>query len=461
MLKKRLLCLMLSMLLVLAAAGCSKEVEAKTVTLKTVSILGGSSEMDVYGGVLAAFSAENSSIYVRDTTVNRSEAYKLDAALEATYTGTDSPDVVYYYAQELSGESLRKYFVPLSEIRKDYPGFASGISDKALDCVRADDGEVYCIPCFGEFSGIAVNTKLLAEIPSDKTQLVSSAKELAASGVILFANPADDCAAVIRQILLCTGGEQSVADALDCVSGSDVLWNGTLAIYDELYNAGAFPPAAITDELAQYVSASDLHDAILGADRDKKNRTDAFELFNSGKAAMIAFSAEDYNRITVTDSVELVMLPLSPVNWVTAAYSEGFFITRTAYNSTVRRDLAVGLVDEMASAQNCADYAKAAGGVSANTDISPLGNTLSASASKRVFESSVIYKNSVSDLDTTRWNEIESHIAAHSSGAVDVGQTVTLLTDRTVDLNELKTQEMQQNTVVSASDVPAVQPAGI
>lgn len=452
---------MLAFLLVCCAAGCSQELEAKTVTLRTVSILGSSDAMNVYAGALAKFSEENSSIYLRDTTVNRSEAYKLDAALESTYTGTNAPDVVYYYSKELSGETLRQYFVPLSEIRKDYPGFASGISEKALDCVRADDGEVYCIPCFGSFYAVAVNTKLLADnsvqMPADKAQLIAAAKTLSAADSMLFANPADDCAGIMLQILLSIGGENAVADALGCVSGSDVVWNQALSIYGELYSAEAFPPAALTDELAQYVSASDLHDNVLGADRDKKSRLDAFELFNSGKAAMIAVGSDDFDKITINSDIEIIMLPVLSVDYMAASYSEGFFITRTAYSSTVRRDLAVGLVDSMTSSSNCAGFAQAFGGVSANTDYDSLGHPFLVSATRKTFEASVLYTGSTSKPETTRWNEIEGHIAAFSSGAVTADQTVTLITDSATDLGSLKEQELQQNTAVSPTDVSAVQ----
>lgn len=453
--KRRFLCLVLALLILCAVSGCAEEVEAKTLTIRMTSILGDSDSNAVYSGVLREFSTDNS-IYIKDTTSVRSDAYKLGCVMEETYTGTEAPDIVYYYSSELSGEKLRQYFVPLSEIKKDYPDFASGISEKALESVRADDGEIYCIPVSGSFLGIAVNKAIFETnglaVPTNRAELASAAKTLSQRGIILFANPADDCADILEQILLALGGEESVEKALDGVSGSDALWQQTLTIYDELYAAGAFPPAAISGDFEKYVSPTDLHDAILGADRDKHTHVDPFELFGSSKAAMIAIDADEVSSIASGENIDLIMLPLDRTDWMTASFIEGFFITRTAYNSTLKRDLVVDIVSRMITPESCAGFAQAAGGASAAKDTSMLENKLCANASQRIFESEHLYKTTQSGARTARWNEITKIVAAHSLGAVDVPQSVRLIGDRTISIDSLISEATAQNAVVSSSD---------
>lgn len=440
---KRLLCAVLSCLLITsAAAGCSEdEIEAKTVTLRTVSMLGGSGAGDVYNSVLGKFSKEHSGIYVRDTSAQRSESYKLDLMLESTYTGTGAPDIVYYYSKDLSGEKLRQYFVPLSEIRQSYPEFAKDLNKKALDCVQADDGEIYCIPCFGGFAGMAVNTKPFTEVginelPTTKDELLAAARVLSAAGYILFADPADDCAGIIDQIFLSLGGEKTRSAAIETVSGSDAEWTAALSIYDELYAAGAFPPAAYSDDLAPFVPAPTIHDALLGADRDKKTHLDALELFNSGKAAMIYIDQDNVGSLSTQTGIDLKTLKFGNENWSYGTFSEGFFITRTAFASAARRDLAIELVDSMTKAEMCANFAKAQNSVSAARDFDMLADSpIIKMASNYIIRADRIYTNMNTDAPT--WRAALKHLGARSLEAVDAAQTVALITGREKDVVKL------------------------
>lgn len=417
-------------LLLTALCGCGKD-EPLTITLRTMSTLGDSAEYDVYSSLIAEFSAANPDIYIRDTTVAAADAFRLNAAKEATYSGSGAPHVVYYTA-EGGLSQLSEYFVSVEEIREEYPDFAAGISDSVLDGFRLADGKVYCIPVMGEWSGIVVNRALFIEnsvaVPSDWNSLLDAVLQLSAKGVLPFANSADDCAAMLEALITAYGSENAAALGLEGYSNIiEPHWRLALADLAQLFGSGAFAPASLTADIEQEladsapapevtsatdVSASDaavqsavsdadlfcghplssfpeFYDDILGSDRDRSTRTDAAALFNSGLAAMIIIDSSELSDINYADGCAVIPFtsPLGDsADVLIGGFRSGFAITRRAFADPNVREAAVAFVDLM-TGQNAAGQFAAMGYLPANSgeDISlsgAVGSLLSASSAE-------------------------------------------------------------------------------
>ncbi len=393
---RKITALLLSLLLCLAAfCGCGEE-EAAAVTLRTMSTLGDADEYAVYSSLISGFSAAYPDVYIRDTTVAAAEAFRLNYDKAETYSRAGAPHVVYCNAADCAA-LLPEYFVSLDEIREVYPDFAADLDAAALECFRQPDGSIYCLPVMGEWSAIVVNTALFDQfsvtIPSDWSSLLYAVSELSSRGVLPFANAADDAAIILESLLFSYGGEDTASLGLQGYSNiisSD--WQLALSDFAQLVRSGAFAPAALSDAMRQQlidsappvsptdVSATDapaasaelfcghpaayfppLYDDVLGADRDRSTRTDACELFCSGKAAMIALDSSQLSDIRFDETCAVIPIPAPDGsaydNTIPGGFTCGFAITRRAFSDPALRDAAVAFAETMISREAAAQYA--------------------------------------------------------------------------------------------------------
>lgn len=362
---KKTICSLLAALLALfALCGCGGEKENTLVTLRTLSIMGDPAEKEAYTKLLESFSADKPDVYHIGTVTEKAYAYKLSATFAETYTQSKYPHVVYYYTDTGIGE-LSDKFVSVEEIRESYPDFASGISDAAFESVRSEDGKVYCVPFAGRWTALAVNTELFLEsgtdIPEDFGDLLIATVELSARGIIPVANSADDSAALLELLAVSSGGGQGIDGALFGQADESDAWLGAFKQYEKLSQYSAFPPAAYTDGIAEYVSPSDLFAPALGEDRELSRQTDSIGLFNEGKAAMLVLDMEDASRISL-DSFELIPFPTSGINaesdeyYFIGGFNTGYFLTRRAFEDARVRDIAVGFIDYMTGGEACDSF---------------------------------------------------------------------------------------------------------
>ena len=151
------LALVLSLLLS-CLSGCGED-EKKHFVLRSFSTLGSEEDAAAYSAVLAEYSKTHKNVVINDTSTTKAGSYKLELSLASTYRGAGTPDVIYYSAIDDMSD-LCDFFVTVDEIRKDYPKFASHISEAAINSVAASDGKRYCIPVRGEWRGIVVNAAM-------------------------------------------------------------------------------------------------------------------------------------------------------------------------------------------------------------------------------------------------------------------------------------------------------------
>lgn len=468
MFKKRFSALLLSFVLLLAVlCGCG-EPEPSNPTLRIMSTLGSDADFEVYSSLLGEFAAAHSDIYLRDTTVAASEAYRLSAADENTYKSYDAPHVVYYAAAGCF-DSLSEYFVSVEEIRESYPDFASGVDSRALDSFRLADGRVYCVPVAGEWTAIVINRAIFDQysipVPKDWSGLLSAVSSLSAAGVIPFANSADNCPAVIEQLVASYGGSQAVSLGLQ--GYSDIIsdyWSGALSNFSDLCRSGAFAPAALSDDLlaalhAKYpvsatdVSASDIiaanlpesYDDILGEKRDRYVTADPFTLFNGGNAAMIIIDSSEFSNILLTENIQAISLPTQSGAAFSGGFRSGFAVTRRAFGDPLLRDAAVALADHMTNPAAAEKFASI-GYLTANTQAQTSG--IASSLSPSPAEGYTLSARGGSNAQ--RWNEIKSVCARLYYGLLTPQQAAAGLSDSSLIWY---TEPVIEQPEVSASDI--------
>lgn len=361
-------------MLALPLCGCGDDGKL-IVTMRTVSTLGDEAEYNIYSGLLGEFSASAPDIYVRDTTVPTADAFRLNASEPAAYKAADAPHVVYF-TNDGGLSEVTEYLVSVDEIISDYPDFVSGVSIEVLNSMRLDDGRVYCVPVMGEWTALVVNKALFEEhyaaIPSDWSSLLDAVARFSSAGVIPFANSADDGAAFIEAMVTAFGGSGAAELGLEGYSNIiEPVWRQALEGYSELCRRGAFAPAAVTEAIAAAltpVSATDIdlsgapeaYNDALGFSRDRSLRTNAYDLFNNGLAAMILLDKDDISGIKYTEDCEIIRFP-SPFGGGSAAlpggFRSGFAITRKAYEDPNLREAVVGFVDFMTGADASGRFA--------------------------------------------------------------------------------------------------------
>ncbi len=457
------LVMLLSLLLPLLT-GCGEE-EGQTVTLRMLSIMGDEGRQAIYSQVLTDFSKQHPQIYLRDTTSAPEESFKLKASLAETYAHGGSPDLVYYYADD-GMRSLGDTFVPIEEVRKDYPEFLSDICDSVIESAKDEDGKTRCIPIMGSWTAICVNTELLNKasvtVPQSFRELVSAVETLSGSDIIPFANTPEDCSVMVQSLVRDLGGERALTEGLEGVPDTTgTAWQQSFDIMSRLYRIGAFAPAALTSRVSGYVSDSDGYDRVLGAERDKTIELDAVELWNSGKAAMIIADSSMYPQLNIDDNTRLIDIPhytddaftesteisgsdtaggsdSTDGGRLTVRFGEGFYISKKSYGDPLKRQLIIELIEDFASAQTGERFA--ALGWLSSSKTAKSGAAVMDEMNERLHSGCEISENLIIDKYTSRWSYVDRLNVQLYFDIITPKQLVELLTDRRLSTEDILAQ---------------------
>ena len=284
----------------LCACGGEKK---KNILLHTFSTFGDEKDLAAYSAVIAGYTKQRRHVVVNDTTTTRANSYKMALSIASTYRGADAPDVVYFAAQSDMDE-LADYFMTVDDIRKDYPAFASRVSEAALDSTAASDGGRYCIPVRGEWQGIVVNAAMFRKsglrIPETWDDIERAARHFSKNPVSMFANTLDDSGALVEYMVRSLGGLDSVRTAVD--GKPDENWAKVMRAITELDELNAFPkmPAESFDSL---VSPSDLkHTAT-------ETTASPIDLYNHEKAAILLMDNTMAGQVNADLDSRYIALP--------------------------------------------------------------------------------------------------------------------------------------------------------
>lgn len=270
------------------------------------------------------------------------EAWKLNI-LESFRTGNE-PDVINFFIGADADELIKNNeLVPISEIRKEYPEYASNMKDSLMP-VSTYDGRQYAVSVYGYWEGLFVNKKVLADCGVAVPGADYTWEQFLADCRTIKENGYTPIACSLMQIPhywfeYCIFNNGSVADhtrlpaSVDDEIGQN--WVEGLNDMKALYEAGFFPDNTneVDDDTTLQMMLND---------------EAAFLLEGSWKVgwfqATAAETGVDVNNYTVT------YFPSKGVRKptdVVGGFSMGYCITRKAWEDPEKRDACVEFVTAM------------------------------------------------------------------------------------------------------------------
>jgi ABC-type sugar transport system, periplasmic component len=290
-------------LLISCVSGCGED-KKKNFVMRTSSTLGAEADAVSYSEILSEYSKSHKNVVINDTSTTRSGSYKMELSIASTYRGAGTPDVIYYSAIDDMSE-LSDFFMTVDEIRKDYPKFASQISEAAINSAAASDGGRYCIPVRGEWRGIVINAALFRrsslKIPEKWEDIIRAAKHFEKNQkVSLFANSLEESGALIEYMVRGLGGTDSLYSAMK--GSPDSNWNTVLEAIEELDGLNAFPKMS-KSAFDSLVSPSDLKHT------SATKQPSPVELYNSRKAAILLMDNTMCGQIDADIDSNYIALP--------------------------------------------------------------------------------------------------------------------------------------------------------
>lgn len=290
--------------------------------MRTYSTFGETSDRTAYSEIINEYTKTHKNVVINDTTTTRSGSYKMGLSIASTYRGANVPDVIYYSSVKDMSE-LSDFFMTIDEIRADYPKFASGISEAAIDSAAADDGGRYCIPIRGDWRGIVINAALFRRsalpLPETWEDILLAAKHFQKGETYLFANSLDDSAALMEYLVRGLGGVPSIRSAMN--GSPDESWTQALDAISQLDELNAFP--AMPPEAFDYlVSGTDLKHT------SPDKLPSPVELYNSGNAAILLIDNTMCSGINTDIDSQYIALPqFGSIRWVQATTASNTYPT--------------------------------------------------------------------------------------------------------------------------------------
>jgi raffinose/stachyose/melibiose transport system substrate-binding protein len=280
---------------------------------------------------------------VSDVAEKSSEAWKTGVMTD--FRSGDEPDVLFYFigadAKELvDGGKV----VPISDIRKKYPDYASNMKDSMIPV--ANDGRQYAVPVNGYWEGLFVNKKVLedcgVELPdADYTweQFLTDCQIIKDKGYTPIACSLLDVPHYWFEFCTLNGGGQTGHLTLPKTTGdaAGTAWSKGLSDIKELYEKGFFPANTLT------AKDEDIN-GLMTADQA------AFMLDGSWKVGWFQEQAKDENVSIEDFAVTYVPAPedggRKPTE-IIGGLSMGYYITKKAWNNSKKQKACVEFVRAM------------------------------------------------------------------------------------------------------------------
>lgn len=332
----------------------AKEEGPTPVTLKTVSMFGGTDPMaGIYKESIDQFMVDNPHITVQDSSATADEQWKSNVLTD--FAAGNEPDVIYFFT-DVNSKTLVEQgkVVSLEEIQAEYPDFASNILPAALDSAKCVDGKQYAVPVRGYYEGIFCNKDLFdeysLELPTTWENFEKAITTFAEKGITPIAAALSHIPHyLVEHFILAEGGIADHSNQ-DIAAVSDTWING-LTLFKTFNDMGAFPKDAATTK----------HEIVQTQ-------------FANKEAAM--FIDGNWAIGNMTDQENTVLVPFPGTgngkkdpSDIIGGFSSGYYITRTAWNDPAKRDAAVEFIASMTTTDLIKEFVIAAGGGSPAADI--------------------------------------------------------------------------------------------
>lgn len=329
--------------LLTAAAGCGRSVPAPSpagamfddVSLNVVTTFGPNDGGHRAFVTLCDDFEQATGASIDDGSADSTEEWKRNVI--ASFDTGDEPDVLFFFTgADTDGLIKNNKLVPIDEIREKYPDYASNINLTILEGLSASDGKSYAVPIKGYWERLFVNTdifeKLELPLPEDYSDLFALAPALVEAGFIPIAASLAEVPHYLFEAFLFnrTGpsNHHIVPSNPDDIPES---WVTALEQFALMYDAGMFPE-----------------------DGDAVTHADAFELFQSKKAAMIIDGDWSVAYVRDTENTAVINFPADAdgpraSSDLISGFSMGFYITQKAWNDPGKRDAAARFVQFITS----------------------------------------------------------------------------------------------------------------
>lgn len=356
--KKKILSLLLVGVMSLSLlTGCGGGDGGKEVTLKTVSMFGGTDpNAEVYQAINNELMEEYDYITIEDNSQSSDEEWK--ATVNADFSVGNEPDVIQFFTDATADTIVATdKLVSIAEIQKEYPEYAQDTLPSALSAAANTDGVQRAIPTTGYWEGLFCNKDLFDQyglaLPTDWDSLVTAIETFKANDIIPIACSLNNVPHYWIEFLMlyAAGVDEFVTIPETAPEG----WAAGLSLFKTLRDMGAFP--ADTDTV---------DDAYIG------------QLFRDKKAAMQLDGSWYAGNITDTDNTVVIAFPGVPdqkaeANALIGGISSGFYITKKAWDDPDKRDAAVKFVMAHTSQEGVQRYWEATGAVSqAAVEVTPV-----------------------------------------------------------------------------------------
>lgn len=205
MMKKRAAVILLTGILLLSSAcgnGAGSDRKEEVSLCVTTTFAGEDGNAQHYQDGVKSFE-EETGIRIQDASQTSDEAFK--TKIETDFQSGAEPDVLFYFTGADANPFIKAgKVVPLEEIRKEYPNYASNMNDSKL-IPSLVDHRLYTVSTNGYWEAMYVNKKILAdcgiEIPDEDytwEQFMADCRTIREKGYVPVA--------AARGIFLITGG---------------------------------------------------------------------------------------------------------------------------------------------------------------------------------------------------------------------------------------------------------------
>lgn len=339
------------------ASGDTAEEAKNPVTLKTVSMFGGTDpNKEAYESINADLMAKYDYITIEDNSQTSDEEWK--AAVNADFSVGNEPDVIQFFTDATADSIIETgKLVSIDEIRAEYPEYAADTLDSALEAAKNTDGVMRAVPTTGYWEGLYCNKDLFdqydLELPTDWESLTTAITTFKDNGIIPIACSLNNVPHYwIEFLMLYSAGVDEYTSVPETAPEG---WVKGLELFKTLRDMGAFPEDTDT-----------VDDAYTG------------QLFRDKKAAMQLDGSWYAGNIEDTENTVVIAFPGVPdqkaeAGSLVGGISSGFYITKKAWDDPEKRDAAVKFVMAHTCQAGVQKYWEATGAVSqAAVEVTPV-----------------------------------------------------------------------------------------
>lgn len=311
------------------------------ITLNVVTMMGATDpNVENYQKVIEDFQVQYPNIIIADNSEVSDTDWK--SKIAADFSVDNEPDVIQFFTDATANDVLAtNKFVPLEEIRKEYPEVAQNTSAAALEATKSPiDGINYAVPTAGYWEGMFCNKDLFdkynVELPTNWDSFTKAIKIFKENDIIPVAASLNNIPNYWLEFLMLSAS--TIDEYVQYPKTAPKSWVKGLSLLEDLKEMGAFPE-----------------------DTDTIDNEMARSLFKEKKAAMQLEGS--WYVAGIPDQINTVVIPFPGVKdmrleegTAISGFSSGFYITKKAWENPEKKEAAVNFVLANTNSEQVIEY---------------------------------------------------------------------------------------------------------